>query len=394
MSRDDLKPARTRSRSRNRRPPRLARVRPARWQRPTRIALGAALALVVTVGALAFEYWRFLARRGPGDARVAVNLPPSLDAQDAATLLVDAGLCDSPRWLALHFALARASRCFVPGPHLISRATARELVAQLCRTGARPSTRVTFPEGVHRFAMADRLQAQGVVSREAFLHATVDGQLLRSLGLDRAPSEPSWPAAAESAEGFLFPASYQFHVDSDPRELVRVLVREAKRRFDQAVLAHPEGFAKLTALPLSRRQIITLASMVEKEAAVADERPIIASVFLNRLRDPAFRRLQSDPTAVYGCYAMPERIAACRGFTGQATPELNRDPDNLFSTYVVDGLPPGPIGNPGDLSIAAVLAPAETRYRYFVAKGGGRHTFSETYEQHLAAVHELRERRH
>ena len=125
---------------------------------------------------------------------------------------------------------------------------------------------------------------------------------------------------------------------------------------------------------------LILASMVEKEAAAAEERGLIASVFLNRLRDPSFRPklLQSDPTAIYGCLVMPQRIAACDDFAGHATPALNRDPNNAYSTYVTVGLPLGPIANPGEASVLAVLAPPTTKYQYFVAAGDGAHHVTPT----------------
>src|SRR5262249_12349151 len=134
-------------------------------------------------------------------------------------------------------------------------------------------------------------------------------------------------------------------------------------------------------------EIVTLASMVEKEAAVDEERPLVASVFFNRLRDPAFtpKRLQSDPTSAYGCLTVPD-IGSCRSYAGRVTPEMNADDTNPYSTYRHDGRPPGPIANPGEKSILAVLAPAESRFLYFVARGEGRHTFSETYAQHSEAI--------
>jgi UPF0755 protein len=129
--------------------------------------------------------------------------------------------------------------------------------------------------------------------------------------------------------------------------------------------------------------------MVEKEAAVDDERPIIASVFFNRLRDPSFtpKLLQCDPTAGYGCLVAPERSPSCATYTGKVTHDIVSDASNEYNTYKHEGLPPGPIANPGARSIEAVLAPATTHYFYFVARGEGRHTFSETYAAHAAAVH-------
>lgn len=364
-----------------------------RWSVRRKIAVALLVCVSGALAATAVSYWRFLAHRA-GRGSVALSWPASLGAGEAAELLADVGLTGSARWLTLYFTVAGARHCFVPGPHLLGPATPKELAAMLCRGSGRNTAKVTLPEGVNRFTVADRLAAAGVVAREAFLRASADRALLGSLGIDRpALADAAVASAADSAEGFLFPATYQLHLDSDPAELVRVLVREADRRFRQVADKHPQGAGALAAMALSRRQIVALASMVEKEAAAAEERPIIASVFLNRLRDPELPRLQSDPTAVYGCYAMPERIPACRGFDGKATPEINRDPQNAFSTYVISGLPPGPIANPGDASLEAVLAPADTRFRYFVAKGGGRHTFSETYAEHLEAVRQLREAR-
>jgi UPF0755 protein len=113
-------------------------------------------------------------------------------------------------------------------------------------------------------------------------------------------------------------------------------------------------------------------------------------VFLNRLRDPKFspKRLECDPTAAYGCLIVPERAASCLGFTGKPTAAIEHDPDNPYSTYTHEGLPPGPIANPGAKALEAVMAPASTHYFYFVARSDGRSTFSETFAEHSSAVHD------
>src|SRR5258708_16487443 len=110
----------------------------------------------------------------------------------------------------------------------------------------------------------------------------------------------------------------------------------------------------MTSAKMTVRDVVTLASMVEKEAAADDERPTIASVFLNRLRDPLFKpkRLECDPTAAYGCLAMPERAPSCATFSGKPTAAIEHDPDNPYSTYTHEGLPPGPIPNAGSRSPA------------------------------------------
>ncbi|MDP9036717.1 MAG: endolytic transglycosylase MltG, partial [Myxococcota bacterium] len=240
------------------------------------------------------------------------------------------------------------------------------------------SAKVTFPEGWTRFDMARRLQEKHVVALREFLDATTDAELMRELGIE-----------GESAEGFLFPATYDLTLDGDPADVVRRMKREFDRRWESASQAHSATLTDvMTSAGLTVRDVVTLASMVEKEAAVDDERATIASVFLNRLRDPAFRpkHLECDPTASYGCLVAPERAASCATFSGKATAAIQHDPNNPYSTYTHEGLPPGPIANPGVKSLDAAMNPAVTRYFFFFARGSGRHTFSETYESHLAAV--------
>ena len=366
------------------------RLRPrGPWRRRVLVAaLVIAGVIAGAVGTALLGYRWFRDRPGPASGEsVSVSWPAELDAREAAVLLADLGLTDSAAAMELYLRATEGVDCAVPGPHLLpSAVTPGALVAALCRRDDRPTARITIPEGFHRFAIATRLEGLGIVSRDAFLHASADQDLLYRLGI-----EPTALPVADTAEGFLFPATYDLPIDSEPAKVVERLVRETTRRWQQLVERHPAGWERLQAEHgIDRRGALTLASMVEKEAAVADERPLIASVFLNRLRDPAFRRLQSDPTAIYGCYAMAESVPACRDFDGRASGAINRDPANVYSTYVTDGLPPGAIANPGAASIEAVLAPADTRYLFFVAKGGGRHAFSETYEEHMAAVRELR----
>jgi UPF0755 protein len=227
--------------------------------------------------------------------------------------------------------------------------------------------------------VGQRLERAGVCSLNAFRRAVSDPALLRELGIE-----------GSSAEGYLFPASYGLLVDSDAREIVRVLAAETKRRVQKLISNHPGRLEQLALeFGFREREVLTLASMIEKEAQASDERPLIASVFFNRLRDPEFRpprMLQSDPTAGYGCLVSGAEIPSCAGFHGSITPTLLRDAANPYNTYRHAGLPPGPIANPGEASIAAVLAPARSDFLYFVAKGAGRHTFSRTFSEHREAL--------
>ncbi len=143
-------------------------------------------------------------------------------------------------------------------------------------------------------------------------------------------------------------------------------------------------------LQLAEHEALTLASIVEREARVAEERPIIAGVFVNRLVAPTFRphRLQADPTVAYGCLTAPQAAPTCAAFDGRhITKVMVRDVQNPYNTYGLEGLPPGPICNPGLSALEAVVAPAAHDFFYFVATGDGRHSFSRTLQEHNARVH-------
>jgi UPF0755 protein len=333
--------------------------------------------------AMLASFWFFLlypSEHGPGEGQaVEIILAGGTSADDLAAKLAAAGVVAHPALFAWWLRLSGGAGAVADGPHILTDdASPREIMARLERRGGARSVRVTFPEGWTRFDMARRLQEKHVVPLRSFLEATTDGPFLRELGID-----------GDSAEGFLFPATYDLTLDSEAHDVVRRMKREFDRRWDILARGHASTLTDVMAsASFSVRDVVTLASMVEKEAAVDDERGIIAGVFLNRIRDPAFRpkRMECDPTASYGCLVAPERAPSCASFTGKATAAIEHDPDNPYSTYTHEGLPPGPIANPGARSIEAVMAPATSHFFYFVAKGEGRHAFSETYAAHTENV--------
>ncbi len=363
-------------RKRKRKRIRVKKAPPTGWSLRSRVLLplGAIVAAFLVGMLLVYPHVA-----GPGDGKVVELELTSGDASALSEQLASVGVIASPRLYALYLRLSRVDARVISGSHLLTDdASPAELTARLERRGGAQHSKVTFPEGYTRFDMARRLATLKVCSEKSFLRASADPQLLRQFAIE-----------GESADGFLFPATYELAQDSDPRDVVIRLLTEFEKRFQQLVQLHQLGKVDLEqSLGWQRQDIVTLASMIEKEAAVDDERPIIASVFLNRLRDPSFKRkvLQSDPTSAYGCLVMKEQIKACAGFTGKITHELNMDPENVYSTYIREKLPPGPICNPGAKSLEAVVAPASTKYLYFVARGEGRHAFSETYEAHNNAV--------
>ena len=326
----------------------------------------------------------FPAQHGPGTGRdVELDVPGGESTEALVGRLTAAGLTDSPRLMTLYLRMTGGAAHVVPGVHLLTDdLAARDIMGRLERSTAAGHVRVTIPEGWTTFDIARRLQTMHVCTVRSWLDAVRKPDLLTELHL-----------TGESAEGFLFPATYDLAPDSDATDIVRRMKAEFDKRYAAIEGRHPAGVLDLeTSLAWGTRDIVTLASLVEKEAAVDEERPIIASVFLNRLRDPTFsatsgKYLQCDPTAGYGCLVHPERAPSCLAYTGKITHDIVADATNPYNTYKHEGLPPGPIANPGAKSLEAVLAPSTTHYFYFVARGEGHHTFSETYAGHSAAVH-------
>lgn len=324
---------------------------------------------------------------GPGRGRtVTVELEAGLEIGTLAERLHAAGVVERPSLFAAYVRLLGADEHLRVGTALLTDDMSPRDVLQRVAVGFGSATvRVTLPEGFDRFDVAARLARWDVCSREELLAATEDRALLDELGIP-----------GPSAEGYLFPDTYRLAQGMSGADVVRRLVGNWERRAAPLYEEHAETLATLQRdLAWSRHEALVLASIVEKEAVVAEERPIIARVFLNRLRVPGFspRRLQADPTVTYGCLTAPSEAASCAGFDGRRiTRAMLADRDNRYNTYRHDGLPPGPICNPGVSSIRAVLTSRAHDYLYFVARGGGRHEFSATLDEHNAAVARLRAR--
>jgi UPF0755 protein len=339
------------------------------------VGVGSFLVLVI----LPLYIWSLAPGPGSGTP-FTIEVPRAVSVAELSQLLVARRALSSPRLFHWSLLLLQPGFELAPGEHLLNDAASpRELAFRLGHSSSRASQRITLPEGFQQIQIGERLEHAEVCSLAAFRRAVNDPALLRELGIP-----------GPSAEGYLFPATYGLLVDSDAREVVRVLAAEAKKRVAKLCDAHPGALAQLGAdFGFHEFEVLTLASMIEKEARAPDERPLIASVFFNRLKDPDFRpprMLQSDPTACYGCVVQAKDIPSCNDFKGNATPALLRDAQNPYNTYRHPGLPPGPIANPGESAIEAVLAPAKSDYLYFVAKGEGRHSFSRSFAEHREAI--------
>lgn len=239
--------------------------------------------------------------------------------------------------------------------------------------------KVLVVEGATGFDVARKLEELEVCPEAEFLRAFSDPELLASL-------EIPFP----TAEGYLAPATYEFFRNSKADKVLTSMVR--RRALDFAALGDRSPPEPLT----TREELLVLASMVEAEARFPEERARIAAVFVNRLRDlqgETRGRLQSDPSAAYGCRVMPVPSPACQEAMSEGrirvTPALLRESANPYNTYRHAGLPPGPIGNPGRASLLAALSPALTDELYFVSDGAGRHKFAASYAEHQKNVAEL-----
>lgn len=216
--------------------------------------------------------------------------------------------------------------------------------------------RITIPEGYNLFQIASLVSQNEMMTEQAFLEKAMDASFAKEEGI-----------AAATFEGYLFPETYYFPKDVSAQKIITTMVR----RLNEVFL--PQWKQRAQELNMSVHQILTLASIIEKETGAAFERPLISSVFHNRL-DKGIR-LSSDPTVIYGI----------QDFNGNLT-RKDLETWTPYNTYQIKGLPPGPIANPGIASIQAALYPAKTDYLYFVSRKDDTHQFSTNLKDHNLAV--------
>ena len=291
-----------------------------------------------------------------------VKIEKGLSFKDIAQLLEQKGLIRSKEVFFLLAWYKDVISQVKAGEYKLSPAMSPEEILDTLVKGEVIQHLITIPEGFNIFQIADLLQRAHLVKKEAFLKTVTDREFLKTLNLEN----------EFSAEGYLFPDSYFFPKDINSKQIVKHLVAHfwnvwRKNGFDK----------RAEELGYNVHYIVTLASIVELEAAVEEEKPIIASVFWNRLKKGM--PLQADPTVKYGIL-IEKRIRKRR-----LTWKDLRKP-TPYNTYTNYGLPKGPICNPGLTSIKAVLYPKDTDYLYFVSKGNRRHYFSKTLKEHNRAV--------
>lgn len=292
---------------------------------------------------------------GNGSVVRDVYFPAGSSIKKLAGELESAGLIRSSRLFVLTGRLRSQAHRLQAGYYRLNDSMTTGKILRKIVSGDVDFRRFSFPEGYSMYQAAELLDQQGIFKKAAFLDSCRSPKLLAQLKI-----------SGESAEGYLFPATYNLPYQFNEEQLVTLMVEKFQKEFVALEAGAKKG-------GLSRHELLTLASIIEKEAVAAEEKPLIASVFHNRLR--IGMPLQSDPTAVYGV----------RAFAGKVSKADILRP-SPYNTYKIKGLPPGPIGNPGIDALRAALHPAESGYLYFVARKDGTHQFSRTLDEHNRAV--------
>jgi UPF0755 protein len=280
---------------------------------------------------------------------VLITVESGASAKDIGGDLAAQGVIRSGRLFEVLVGLTGVQNSLEAGDYEFERGLPAIEVVHRIAEGRTASRGIVFPEGTRVEEMGELLEARGIVTKQEFLDAIAAGG---------------------------YPAGYEFNREADAGQIVATMLRA----FQDNVATLP-----LENQTLSLFEVVTLASIVEREAVVPDERPLIAAVFLNRLRTGI--PLQADPTVQFSLTTAPGSVEQFGYWKKDVTFE-DLEFDSPYNTYVYPGLPPGPITNPGLSSIEAVIRPETTEFLFFVAKGdgSGEHVFAETLEEHLQNV--------
>jgi UPF0755 protein len=285
-----------------------------------------------------------------------VEIPHGSTFSATADMLERAGLIRHKREFYLLALLMDAPEHIKPGEYDLSSSMTPVAVLDKLVQGKVKGYFVFIPEGYTLRQIASRLENEGLADRESFVSLASDSSLLSALGIK-----------GKSAEGYLFPDTYRFDKSMGEEGIIRFMVKQFRKGIT------PEILERADKLHLTLDEVVTLASIIEKEGGPQEERPLVSAVFHNRLKRGM--RLQSDPTVIYGIVDFDGNLR--RSDLRKKTP---------YNTYRIKGLPPGPICNPGMEAIKAALYPAPVDFLYFVSKNNGSHQFSSNLKDHNAAV--------
>jgi UPF0755 protein len=320
------------------------------------------LALLLLVGALgvfAVSRLMYSPYRAFSGAETFVDIPRGSSVPEIGRLLHRSGVVRSPTLFTWYVRLRHPTSSLKAGEYRFDRASSTVEVADKLLRGEVYFLRVTIPEGYSRADIVDFIVAQGISDAESLDRATRNTQLISDLD-----------SSSPDLEGYLFPETYFFSRRATADEVVDSMVANFRRIWT------PERKQRAEELRMTLREVVTLASIIEKETGMAEERPLVAAVFHNRLRENI--RLGSDPTVIYA--------AKIENRWDGIIHQSDLRAESAYNTYLVYGLPPGPIASPGLASIDSALQPADVDYLYFVSRNDGTHLFSVDYRDHVRAV--------
>ncbi|HZR24826.1 MAG TPA: endolytic transglycosylase MltG [Vicinamibacterales bacterium] len=310
--------------------------------------------------------------KGFSAAEQFVEIPQGAGSRTIGDRLVDAGVIHDHLTFRASLWLTGKGTKLKAGEYRFDRAmTPAEVIDKIARGDVYVS-HLTFPEGLTVFDMAKLFESHGFGPASAFVDAAMDSTAIKAI-------DPQ----AKTLEGYLFPETYALPRKTDAPKLVRLMVAQFQHAFT------PELQEAAKAQNMTVRQVVTLASIVEKETAKPEERPMVASVYLNRLH--IGMPLQCDPTVIYA-------LQLAGRYDGNIHKE-DLSIDSPYNTYRYPGLPPGPIASPGKASLDAAVHPAESQFLYFVSRNDGSHEFARTLDEHNRNVQKyqiqyFRDRRH
>lgn len=301
-----------------------------------------------------------------GGDPVLITVEPGEGAKQIGARLQEAGVVRSARLFEILVSLRGVGSRLAAGEYEFERGTPALLAVSRIAEGRTAARSVVFPEGLRVEEMAETLEAAGVVPKNEFLAALE-------------PSRYDQPFLTEvqspNLQGFLFPARYEFKRNETGEDVVRRMLQAFQDNVDDGL--------QLEGQELTLQELVTLASIVQREAGNDEELPVVASVFRNRLR--LGMPLQADPTVQYVVTTDAESVAQFGWWKRDLTVD-DLALDSPYNTYLYPGLPPGAIANPGLNAMRAVVSPAQTNYLFFVSRNDGTHVFAETLEEHLRNV--------
>ena len=321
-----------------------------------KLLIGFILFCVVILGHL---YYRPIKRCEAFEELDNLKIPQGLTLTEVARLLKGKGVIkEEPRFVLFGQILGK-SKSVKAGKYDFSKTRSIADVYTLLGKGGNASIFVTIPEGLTIREIASILKKEVELDSAEFVSLAYSDTVAHQLGVEIERSQ--W--AIPGLEGYLFPDTYNLYWEQKPRRVIEIMLSRFNRAFVDSLRERCRD------LDFTLHEIVTLASMIEKETGLAGERPLISAVYHNRLKSGML--LQCDPTVIY---VLPD--------LGRSLYSRDLQVDSRYNTYRYRGLPPGPIANPGVASITAALYPAEVRYLYFVARGDGSHIFSNTLREH------------